>query len=290
MQLIDYWHFALQLVLLLTDHDCYCYHHPSTSLSKKLTAFAAASSSKNNNNNNNNNNKNTSIEQKLHERGYKYIIGTDEVGRGAIAGPVLSTSCCIFQHHDDDDDHDRRNDNKSMLSDHQHLLIQGVHDSKQISEAQREIIYQQVLQQPSIYKFAHAQRSPKEIDELNSILKATMECFQTSIQNLILQEYIPLDLAYAICDGESTPKLVGGPTPIPCRPMVGADGKVYVVSLASIIAKVTRDRIMVEAHEEWPQYNFHLNKGYSTRDHIERIHKYGPCPLHRMSFKALKYR
>lgn len=250
----------------------------SLPFNERLTVSAFASTKKKNANKKNK----LSIEHELHQRGYKYIIGTDEVGRGAIAGPVLSTSCCIF-HHDPQEGMEARQ--TTTLS----SLIQGVHDSKQISETQREIIYQQVLEQPSIYKFACAQRSPSEIDEQN-ILRATMECFQTSIQNLILQEGIPLDLAYAICDGESTPKLVGGPTPIPCRPMVGADAKVYVVSLASIIAKVTRDRIMVEAHKEWPHYNFHLNKGYSTRDHIERIHKYGPCPLHRMSFKALKYR
>jgi ribonuclease HII len=252
----------------------------SLPFNERLTVSAFASTKKKNANNKKNNK--LSVEHELHQRGYKYIIGTDEVGRGAIAGPVLSTSCCIF-HHDPQEGMEAQK--ITTLS----SLIQGVHDSKQISETQREIIYQQVLEQPSIYKFACAQRSPSEIDEQN-ILRATMECFQTSIQNLILQEGIPLDLAYAICDGESTPKLVGGPTPIPCRPMVGADAKVYVVSLASIIAKVTRDRIMVEAHNEWPHYNFHLNKGYSTRDHIERIHKYGPCPLHRMSFKALKYR
>jgi ribonuclease HII len=218
------------------------------------------------------------FEQTLYQKGYEYIIGTDEVGRGAIAGPVLSTSCCIFHHN---------NNQELLLANHD--LINGVYDSKQVSEMEREYIYQQVMEQPSIYKFTCAQRTASDIDQMN-IFKATMACFQASIQDLILQENIPLDLAYAICDGQSTPKLVGGPTPIPCRPMVNADAKVYVVSLASIIAKVTRDRIMVQAHEEWPHYNFHLNKGYSTRDHIERIHKFGPCPLHRMSFRALKYR
>lgn len=227
---------------------------------RRVSAFAA--------------NKNAvSVENTLFQKGYQYIIGTDEVGRGSIAGPVLSTSCCIFLQNFE-----------GPIE-----LIPGVNDSKELTEEERQIIFQKVLDQPSVYKFKCAQRSPEQIDQVN-IMKATMECFQESIQELIINEEIPLDLAYAVCDGKSTPKLTGGPTPIPCRPMVNADAKVYTVSLASIIAKVTRDRMMTEAHEMWPQYNFHLNKGYSTRDHVERIHKYGPCPLHRMSFKALKHR
>ncbi len=214
-----------------------------------------------------------SQEETLRQRGYDYVIGTDEVGRGAIAGPVLSSSCCIFV-----------KDLKSPLD-----PIPGVRDSKQLSDLEREHIYQHILDHSSIYKWNCAQRSPLEIDESN-ILKATMMCFQESIQNLVLSQSIPLDSAYSIVDGKSTPKLVNGPTPIPCRPMVDADSKVYTVSLASIIAKVTRDKIMKEAHEMYPEYNFHINKGYRTRDHVERIHKYGPCPLHRMSFKALKHR
>eukprot|EP01083_Nonionella_stella_P263964 895998_1 len=134
----------------------------------------------------------------------------------------------------------------------------------------------------SIYKFNCVERSPQQIDSSN-ILKATMEGFQESIQNLVLEENMPLDRTYSIVDGKSTPKLVNGPTPIPCRPMVNADSKVYTVSMASIIAKVTRDKIMrTQAHEMYPEYNFHINKGYSTREHIEKIHKYGPCPLHSM--------
>lgn len=211
-------------------------------------------------------------EDALRERGFRYIIGSDEVGRGCIAGPVLATSCCIFT------------DNSDEIE-----LVSGIRDSKELTAEQRNDIYEQIINVPSLYKWKCAQRSPKDIEESN-ILKATMECFRDSIQELVLLENIPLDLAYSIVDGKSTPKLVNGPTPIPCRPMVNADAKVYTVSLASIIAKVTRDRIMTEAHEIYPMYNFHVNKGYGTRDHIERIHKYGPCPLHRMSFKALKHR
>jgi len=220
--------------------------------------------------------KNTSVvsyENSLRDRGFEYIIGTDEVGRGSIAGPVLATSCCIF----------------TNTAEEELRLITGVKDSKELSEEERNAIYEQVINEPSIYKWKCAERSPKEIAESN-ILKATMSCFQESIQELILEEKIPMEVAYSIVDGKSTPKLVNGPTPIPCRPMVNADAKVYTVSLASIIAKVSRDRLMREAHELYPMYNFDKNKGYQTRDHVERIHKYGPCPLHRTSFKALKHR
>jgi len=215
-----------------------------------------------------------SYEKLLRERGFDYIIGADEVGRGSIAGPVLATSCCIFINN---------------AKEEEMQLLTGVKDSKELVEEERNAIYEQVINEPSIYKWKCAERSPKEIEKSN-ILKATMSCFQESIQELILAEEIPMELAYSIVDGKSTPKLVNGPTPIPCRPMVNADAKVYTVSLASIIAKVTRDKIMTEAHELYPMYNFHKNKGYRTNDHVERIHKYGPCPLHRMSFKALKYR
>jgi ribonuclease HII len=235
------------------------------------------------------NSKKISQESALREKGYEYIIGSDEAGRGAIAGPVLAASCCIFINGVEsgaDADVAKRSGDQSKVA---HSFISGVNDSKQLSETEREDIYNQILDQQEIYKFKCAQRSSQEIEESN-ILKATMSCFQESIQELILSEEIPVDLAYSIVDGKSTPKLVGGPTPIPCRPMVNADARVYTVALASIIAKVTRDRIMKAAHEKYPEYNFHLNNGYSTRDHIERIHKYGPCPLHRMSFKALKHR
>ncbi len=226
------------------------------------------------------------FEESLLQRGYKYIIGTDEVGRGSIAGPVVAVSCCILR-----DDHqmtsqqDHEEEGKFKL-----ILIDNVTDSKHLSQPQRETIYEQVVNaKSSSYKYVVSQRSPEQIDETN-ILKATMECFQESIQNLVIDQNLPLDETYAIVDGKSTPKLVNGPAPIPCRPLVAADKHVYTVSIASILAKVIRDEIMVNASKLYPEYSFDINKGYSTKEHIEAIHKYGPSPLHRMSFKALQYR
>lgn len=219
-------------------------------------------------------------EKSLRERGYNYIIGTDEVGRGSIAGPVLAVSCCIL--------HPIQGVNDDELK-----LIDFVTDSKELTEQQRLHIYDQIHNEDTnnnkYYKYSISQRSSQDIQNTN-ILKATMECFQESIQSLILNENLPLDQTYAVVDGKSTPKLVNGPTPIPCRPYVSADKHIYTVSIASILAKVIRDNMMVDASKLYPEYGFDVNKGYSTKSHIEAIHKYGPCPLHRMSFKPLQYR
>jgi len=230
------------------------------------------------------------FEQSLHERDYRYVIGTDEVGRGSIAGPVLAVSCCIINNQ-------AKNENviipdykiTKATDDKLFFPIQDVADSKTLTPQKRQKIYDEIILQSKYYRYAITQRSPAQIDETN-IFKATMACFQESIQNLILHENLPQSQTYAIVDGKSTPKLVNGPTPIPCRPLVSADSLVYTVSVASIIAKQVRDNIMIEAHEKYPEYGFRENKGYLTKEHIESIHKHGPCPLHRMSFKALKYR
>lgn len=215
-------------------------------------------------------------ERSLKERGYNYIIGSDEVGRGALAGPVLAVSCCIILEQEEES----------------FIPIEYVADSKELSEEKRIWIYNQIHASGidrQRYKYSISQRSSQQIQESN-ILKATMECFQESIQNLIMNEDLPLDEAYAIVDGSKTPKLINGPTPIPCRPYVAADKNLYTVSIASILAKVIRDNAMIEASKLYPQYGFDQNKGYSSKSHIEAIHKYGPCPIHRMSFKPLQHR
>lgn len=213
-------------------------------------------------------------ERSIHKRGYTHVIGVDEVGRGSIAGPVLAVSCFI----DYKDDGDFR-------------PIDLVADSKELSQQERLLIYDQIHdhEHQNQYRYSISQRSPKDIGETN-ILKATMDCFQEAIQDLIMKEKLPLDQAYAIVDGKSTPKLINGPTPIPCRPYVSADKYIYTVSIASILAKVIRDNLMTEAAQLYPEYGFDVNKGYKTKEHVEAIHKYGPCPLHRMSFKPLQYR
>mmetsp|Transcript_11973 Transcript_11973/g.28654 ORF Transcript_11973/g.28654 Transcript_11973/m.28654 type:complete len:264 (+) Transcript_11973:2-793(+) len=208
------------------------------------------------------------VEKGLAERGFDAIIGSDETGRGSIAGPVLAASLCI------------------RIDDwNNYTPISEVGDSKTLDHEQRERIFKEVVSQPDLYQFSVAERSNAQIDDSN-ILMATMECFQESIEGVVAT--LPEDCnAYSIVDGKKSPKLT---VKVPCRPWVKGDAEVYTISLASILAKVTLDRMSKEWHDEYPEYGFDEHKGYATREHIEAIHRYGPCPIHRMSFKSLKGR
>jgi ribonuclease HII len=208
------------------------------------------------------------VEKGLNKRGFHPIIGSDESGTGSIAGPVIAASCCILTEDWSD-----------------YIPIDGVDDSKAVSPEERERIYEEVVSQPDVYNWEIAYRSNQEIDDVN-ILMATMECFKESIEKVT--ERLPEDhQAYSIVDGQKTPKLA---VKVPCRPWVKGDAEVYTVALASILAKVSIDRLAAEWHATYPEYGFDVHKGYATRDHIEAIHRYGPCPLHRLSFKSLKGR
>jgi ribonuclease HII len=214
------------------------------------------------------------VESNLRNRGFKYTIGSDEAGRGCIAGPVVTASCCILA--------------QVATDDHNELFqpILGVNDSKQLNEKSRSQIYQEMLEQPDVYAWRVAERSNVDI-EASNIVKATMDSFQESIEGLVSHYHLPLHDTYCIVDGNTRPKLS---IPVPCRAWVRGDAEVYSVALASVIAKVVRDRLMIQAHEVYPQYGFDIHKGYPTREHIVALHKYGPCSLHRMSFKPLKGR
>jgi ribonuclease HII len=131
-----------------------------------------------------------------------------------------------------------------------------------------------------------AEASNLDIEQSN-ILRATMTAFRESIETLVEEHDLPCNSTYSIVDGKKSPKLA---IPVACRPWVKGDAQVYTVACASVIAKVTRDALMKEAGEQFPEYGFEVNKGYPTRDHIQAIHAHGPCPLHRMSFKPLKGR
>lgn len=214
-----------------------------------------------------------SVEVALRKRGFQYIIGCDEVGRGCIAGPVVTASCCILT---------------SDFSTYEPFLT--LNDSKALSEVERNGIYNHIMSNPKTYAWCICERSNMEIDSSN-ILKATMECFRESILRLVQTENLPLDSTYAIVDGNKSPKLSKFEHAVACRPWVKGDANVYSVALASVIAKVTRDRMMkTDVHQLYPQYGFDSHKGYPTRRHIEAIHMHGPCPHHRMSFKTLKGR
>lgn len=188
-------------------------------------------------------------ENELRKKGFKYICGIDEAGRGPLAGPVVVASVI-------------------MPAD---SMIEGVNDSKKISEKKREKIYDQILEEAISYGVAIIGQD--EIDEIN-ILNATKKGLTVSLQEL--SQRPDLILVDAL-NGIDT---MG----IPYDSIIKGDAKCYSIAAASIIAKVTRDRIMREWDSIYPQYGFEKHKGYGTAAHIAAIKEYGLCPIHRRSF------
>ena len=189
------------------------------------------------------------IELEYHKQGIKYIAGIDEAGRGPLAGPVV-VGCVIMP---------------------EDSFIEGVNDSKKVSEKKREKLYDEIIN--NAISWSVAVIGWHEIDELN-ILNATKKGVTECINNLETKpELILVDALKGIdtCN-------------IPYVSMVKGDAKCYSISAASILAKVTRDRIMREWDEVYPQYGFAKHKGYGTKAHIEALKEYGPCPIHRKTF------
>lgn len=187
-------------------------------------------------------------ENQCAEQGYSSICGVDEAGRGPLAGPVCAAAVIL-----------KPND-----------IIEGVNDSKKLSEKKREALYDVIKDRAVAYSIAFA--SVEEIEELN-ILNATMLAMKRAVEGL------PKAADYAIIDGNKTPALS-----IPCSAIVKGDANSMSIAAASILAKVTRDRLMLEYDKEYPQYMFAKHKGYGTKVHTQAIREYGPCPIHRMSF------
>ena len=188
-------------------------------------------------------------ENKLHKMGIAYIAGADEAGRGPLAGPVV-VGIAIMK---------------------EDSFIEGVNDSKKISETKREKLYEQITSEALAWGAGIVDE--KEIDEIN-ILNATKKALTQALDSLkIKPERILVDALEHI-DTRG----------IPYTSIIKGDAKVYSISAASIIAKVTRDRIMRKYDEIYPEYGFVKHKGYGTSAHIEAIKKYGPCPIHRKTF------
>ena len=188
-------------------------------------------------------------EENLYNEGLKYICGIDEAGRGPLAGPVVVASVI-------------------MPAD---SMIEGVNDSKKVSEKKREKLYDQILEEAISYGVGIVGQD--EIDEIN-ILNATKKGLTMSLKELTVKP----DLI--IVDALTHIDTMG----IPYESIIKGDAKCYSISAASIIAKVTRDRIMREWDKVYPEYGFEKHKGYGTSAHIEAIKKYGLCPIHRKSF------
>lgn len=193
-------------------------------------------------------------ENEAYEKGYQYVCGVDEAGRGPLAGPVCAAAVILPKG----------------------LIIEGVNDSKKLSEKKREVLFDVICNSALAYSIAFAEVD--EIEEVN-ILRATMNTMRRAVEGL----NIKADFAYI--DGNTMPLLE-----IDGECIVKGDAKSMSVACASILAKVSRDRLMLKYAEEYPQYSFEKHKGYGTKAHIEALKEYGPCPIHRMSFltKILK--
>lgn len=181
-------------------------------------------------------------------KGYNNICGVDEAGRGPLAGPVCAAAVIL----------------------HKGEIIEGVNDSKKLTEKKREALYDVIKEKAVAYSIAFA--SVEEIEEIN-ILNATMLAMKRAVEGL----EVPAD--YAMIDGNKIPDLN-----IPAECVVKGDANSMSIAAASILAKVTRDRLCAEYETEYPQYGFAKHKGYGTKLHREMILKYGPCKIHRMSF------
>ena len=189
------------------------------------------------------------IEKELHNKGIKYICGIDEAGRGPLAGPVCVASVIMPED----------------------SMIEGVNDSKKVSEKKRELLYDKIIEEAISYSVAII--SEKEIDEIN-ILNATKKGLTKSIEGLnVKPELILVDALDKI-------DTLG----IPYKSIIKGDALAYSISAASILAKVTRDRIMRQMDEIYPEYGFAGHKGYGTAKHIAAIKEFGLCDIHRRSF------
>lgn len=191
--------------------------------------------------------------EKLKEYEYKYsefgyVCGIDEVGRGPLAGPVVAGAVILPKDCD----------------------ILYINDSKKLSEKKREELYDVIMEKAVAVSVGYA--SVERIDEIN-ILQATYEAMREAISNLSVKPDILLNDAVTIPGVE-----------IRQVPIIKGDAKSISIGAASIIAKVTRDRLMAQYDEVFPEYGFASNKGYGAAAHIEAIKKYGPCPIHRKTF------
>lgn len=189
------------------------------------------------------------FEREYTSKGYGAICGMDEVGRGPLAGPVVV--CALVMPLEED------------------KLIDGIDDSKKLSEKRREALYDKILEVAKAVSVVRV--DPEEIDEIN-ILNATKKAMRKAVDDIkdkadiAFVDAVKLDL------------------PIPEVAIIKGDAKSYNIAAASIVAKVYRDRLMYEYAKEYPQYDFASNKGYGTAKHIAALREYGATPIHRRSF------
>jgi ribonuclease HII len=193
-------------------------------------------------------------EKRAYQDGANIVAGIDEAGRGPLAGPVVAAAAIL----------------PPTFRGHKTLT-----DSKQLTEQQREEIYAELTSTPEFY-WAIGVSDVDVIDHYN-ILRATWRAMQIALDGL----YVFPD--HVLVDGRRVP-LIG----VKQTAIVKGDAKSYSIAAASVIAKVTRDRMMLKIHEQYPQYNFAQHKGYGTPEHLAALDQYGPSPIHRKSFAPVR--
>lgn len=181
--------------------------------------------------------------------GFSCICGVDEAGRGPLAGPVCAAAVILPEG----------------------AVIEGLDDSKKLTEKKREKLYDIIKETAVAYSVAYG--TLEEIESVN-ILEATYLAMNRAIEGLSVKP------DFALIDGNRVPRGIK----IPCETIVKGDSKSMSVAAASVLAKVTRDRLMLEYDKKYPEYNFKMHKGYGTKEHTELIKQYGPCEIHRPSF------
>lgn len=187
-------------------------------------------------------------EQKYYSQGVQYICGVDEAGRGPLAGPVCAAAVILPPEVD----------------------IPGLDDSKKLSDKRRRELFPLIKEKALAYGIAFADE--KEIDEIN-ILQATFLAMERAIAQLEIKP------DFALIDGNRE-KDFG----VPVETVVHGDSRSASIAAASILAKVTRDDVMLEMAEKYPGYGFEIHKGYGTKAHYAALQEHGPCPIHRMTF------
>ena len=187
-------------------------------------------------------------EDKKYDEGYQAVCGVDEAGRGPLCGPVVAAAVILPRGY----------------------IIDGLDDSKKLTEKKREKLYDVIIENAIAYAVAEA--SPAEIDDLN-ILNASQLAMRRAVEQLKVKA------DFALIDGNCSRGFN-----IPTETVVKGDAKSYSIAAASILAKVTRDRQCIELDMQYPQYNIAKHKGYPTKEHMQAVREHGPAPIYRKSF------
>ena len=193
------------------------------------------------------------FENEAYENGYACVCGVDEAGRGPLAGPVFAAAVVLGRGQ----------------------IIDGVNDSKKLSEKKREALFDKIKEEALFYSIASVDE--KTIDEIN-ILNATFLAMKKAVEGLEIKP------DFAMIDGNKTPDLS-----IDCEAVVKGDANSVSIAAASILAKVSRDRYMLEMAEKYPEYKFEKHKGYGTKLHYQMLDEYGPSEIHRQTFLKTWY-